>query len=267
MNGHSFEVNGKSYNSNFKILSENLLFFNRTHTRKGIVSEIDAFPNMWTLAFANVDPDKVGVWRQGQKIRVEGPWAVFIPPFSMVKWHLMPGTLVWDAFLSFAPLPLNLQEKAFVFPWNGKDKPNNLKEIINLLENAEGRIDITNENVFNTTAFKTKKIIDRTFMDHNFSIALVAEELGVTHAFVSRSFKKSYGISPVTYRNRMRVFESSKLMLFGGHNVTSAGHEVGFLDSARFHKQFRSEMNAVPSEFCVEKKKNRNELIAERVNY
>ncbi|MCB0384723.1 MAG: helix-turn-helix transcriptional regulator, partial [Bdellovibrionales bacterium] len=95
--------------------------------------------------------------------------------------------------------------------------------------------------------------IDQTFSDSEMSVAEVAKKLNVSHSFMTRAFKKAYGLTPVTYRTKLRIFESTKLLLLGGFDVTSAGHQVGFTDTARFNKQFRHLMNTVPSKYCLHK--------------
>lgn len=257
MNEQKIEVKGHSYSSEFQILEKDLLFFKRVHSRKKVATEVDAFPNMWSFGFGEIHLNQVSVYRKGQILKADGPWAIFIPPFSSVKWRIMPGTFIWSAYLSTAKLPEFISHHPMAFPWQPMNTPQSVDEILNIVKEATDTIDISNEALYNPIALRAKRVIDQSFMNPDFSILQVARSVGVTHSFLSRSFKKCYGTTPIAYRNRMRVFESSKLMLFENHNVTSAGHEVGFLDSARFHKQFRTEMNATPSEFCLKKKQKR----------
>lgn len=247
-------VESENYRSEYQRLSDKLLYFRRSHYRRRASAEIDAFPAMWTIGVADLRPGQVGVRRRGEVIQKSGLWAAFIPPFNMVDWQLSAGTFNWQAYISIADLPEDLPKKAFGFPWQRDWQPQSEEEIFEILSQVKKPLFLNKEEKLSATAIKAKRLIDETFCDPEVGVADVAKLLNVSHSFMTRAFRKAYGLAPVSYRTKLRVFESTKLMLVEGYNVTTAGHEVGFVDISRFNKQFRSLMNAIPSQYCLQKR-------------
>ena len=212
---------------------------------------------MWTVGIANLRPGQVSVRSGNHLIQKSGSWAAFIPPFNMVNWQLSAGALHWQAYLSIAPLPEFLSDRAFAFPWDSQWAPQSVDDLFAILKGVQTPEYINDQHQQSGIALRAKQFIDRTFRDPEVGVTEVAEALNVSHSFMTREFKKAFGLTPVSYRTKLRVFESTKLMLMSGYNVTTAGHEVGFTDTARFNKQFRNLMNTIPSQFCLEKRLKR----------
>jgi YesN/AraC family two-component response regulator len=55
------------------------------------------------------------------------------------------------------------------------------------------------------------------------------------------------GMSPVGYRNKLRIQKSIELLKSGQYNVTEAGQAVGIDDVKYFSKLFRQTTGALPS--------------------
>ncbi|MCB0341272.1 MAG: helix-turn-helix transcriptional regulator [Pseudobdellovibrionaceae bacterium] len=245
-------VTANSYTSDFSVIEPGLLFFEREHLRKKPSREIDVFANTWSLGIANVQPNALAVHRRGSIIRKSGWWATFIPPFSIIDWELEPGFLCWKGYLSTLPLPLDLPEQAIAFPLRGDTLPPSANSIYELVRHASEAFAINKEEQVSSVARKAKTMIDDTFSDHEVTVLDVANLLEVSHSFLARTFRRAFGLTPVSYRNKLRVFEAMRLLLESGSTVTEVSHEVGFGDMARFSKQFRSQMNAKPSAFSID---------------
>ena len=84
---------------------------------------------------------------------------------------------------------------------------------------------------------KAKRLIDENYLAYP-SIARIAERLGVSHAHLSRQFKRDFGMSPSEYLRRLRVADAP-LRLARGEEIINVSLEVGYNDLSRFYKQFR----------------------------
>lgn len=91
---------------------------------------------------------------------------------------------------------------------------------------------------------KAKSLIASNYRT-DVAIADIADELGVSHAHLSRQFKRDYGLTPVGYRNRLRVSEAMG-RLSQGEKILDVGYDVGFNDTTRFYEDFRKVTGTSP---------------------
>lgn len=64
-----------------------------------------------------------------------------------------------------------------------------------------------------------------------------------------RYFKNYTDMSPVTYRNYLRIKKARDLLRTGEYNVTEAAQMVNIYDNCYFHKLFKQFFNATPKNF------------------
>jgi AraC-like DNA-binding protein len=91
---------------------------------------------------------------------------------------------------------------------------------------------------------KVKLRIAETF-SYGLSISEIACELGVSHAHLARQFRRDFGLTPVSYRNHLRINEAIE-RLSNGEQILDIGYEVGFNDTGRFYKDFRKVTGTSP---------------------
>ena len=77
------------------------------------------------------------------------------------------------------------------------------------------------------------------------AIAEIADKLGVSHAHLTRQFKRDYGITPIDYRHRLRVSDAMG-RLSRGAEILDVGYDVGFNDTKRFYEDFRKVTGTSP---------------------
>ena len=93
-------------------------------------------------------------------------------------------------------------------------------------------------------SMKAKRLIAGNF-NRTMSIAEIAGVLGVSHAHLTRQFKRDFGLTPVEYQHRLRVSEAmSRLSL--GEAILDTGYDVGFNDTTRFYSAFRKVTGTSP---------------------
>ena len=224
------------------------LYFESLQKTEKLTCMFDAFPNFWSLAYALDLPEgKVFLVRRGQLIPVSGNVGLFIPPFSILDWRLNIGLVEWKAVIQFSEPPVLAPKHATMFQLRYElplTRSGINEEIFGLIKTGQ-RVD--KEEKVIPLGLKAKQAIDLSFSD---SVLMdnLCKDLGCSPSAMSRAFKASYGISPVAYRNQLRVYDASLKMLMG-ESVTKAAHDVGFQDLSRFNKQFKIKMRAIPSQF------------------
>jgi AraC-like DNA-binding protein len=165
----------------------------------------------------------------------------------MVEWRANSGEINWQGITSFkvAP-PEQLLGKVIIFPWN-METPKDAESIFRLILDSDRKIEVESQRVPSAIALKTKRYIEKSFSEVVL-IQTVAEKLNLSWAVMTREFKKSYGISPVEYRHKLRVFMAVK-SLSTGFDVTSAMAESGFTSASQFFAQFKKHVGTQPNSY------------------
>lgn len=83
----------------------------------------------------------------------------------------------------------------------------------------------------------------------NFSVDVLADICSLSATSFRRIFLECKGMSPVEYRNRLRVRKASELLRTGGYTVAEAAEEVGIGDVKYFGKVFKRHTGMNPSIF------------------
>jgi AraC-like DNA-binding protein len=84
---------------------------------------------------------------------------------------------------------------------------------------------------------------------HPAPVGGAARRVGLAGATLVRGFARAYGVSPVQYCQRARVFEAV-LRLLSGTRVVEAGLDAGFSDVGRFYAAFRRIVGATPGGYA-----------------
>ena len=91
---------------------------------------------------------------------------------------------------------------------------------------------------------KAKSLIASNYRTDR-AIGHIACQLGVSHAHLTRQFRRDYGLTPIDYRHRLRVSDAMG-RLSQGEEILDIGYDVGFNDTARFYKDFRKVTGTSP---------------------
>ncbi len=105
----------------------------------------------------------------------------------------------------------------------------------------------TNKNIKDV-----KKILDDN-VDMNISLSKIAKKVNLNESYLSRSFKKNYGLSPRNYVLNQRI-NKAKELLDSGLEIVDIAQELGFYDQAHFYKNFKAVYSITPKEYQQMKK-------------
>ncbi|MBR3942839.1 MAG: helix-turn-helix transcriptional regulator [Clostridia bacterium] len=99
-----------------------------------------------------------------------------------------------------------------------------------------------------------------TYIESNFTKDFYVEDLAKMAFLSPTSFRRLFfeckGMSPVDYRNTLRIGRSAELLKSGKYSVSEAAEEVGIRDVKYFGKLFSRYMGTTPGNFKKEMTKN-----------
>ncbi len=85
--------------------------------------------------------------------------------------------------------------------------------------------------------------------DHDFEVAQVADEVGVSPRQFRRKINEITGLSPAGYVRTLRLQRAAQLLEQRAGNVSEIAYRVGFQDAKYFSRLFRQIYGVLPSEY------------------
>lgn len=99
------------------------------------------------------------------------------------------------------------------------------------------------------TMGKAVRYIEENCTREDLSLKDVAERLGMSVPYLSRSFKEEIGVTFVKYVIGVRMDMAARLLRETSVQTTEAAFRVGFSDYVHFSKTFKKHFGLTPSEF------------------
>ncbi len=182
---------------------------------------------------------------QSEESRLSG---LFWAPFSIVQTGTpaLAGRLKGD-FVGFSrpgKPPADWLTESMIFDVDHRPLPRTYRELIAMVCEPRRYTSIETASAVSPLAEKAKARIVQTYRDGG-SIAAVASALGVSQAHLTRQFKRAFGLTPLKYRNHLRVNEAVRRLSLG-EKILDVGYAVGFNDPGRFYQDFRKVTGTSP---------------------
>lgn len=110
-------------------------------------------------------------------------------------------------------------------------------------------------NKYSSTSIKfIKEYIDNHCFEKNFSLSEVCSQLYFSQAYLSKLFKKSFGIPPLQYIIEKRILKAKKLLLNTNNKIITIAEAVGYEQELAFLTLFKKYTGITPTQF----RKNKN---------
>ncbi len=252
--GVSYRIDATRYTSQVEHRSPDMTYMKRQHHYSSRVRVVDAFGPLWLVGFSDLSPGQVTARSLKQDRALAGRYGFFASPFSIINWTVAPGILEWEAVASVYSAPPVGLDQPFLFKWNG-EIPRTHADLQSLLYKAKDRIPIDQSMYNSSIAIEMKARIDAQYM-FDATVSKIASDAEYDWAHLSREFKKAYGLAPVKYRNRLRLFSAIRL-LSQGRSVTDACFESGFSSLTQFNLHFKEYLGTQPTSYSYKKNQSR----------
>ena len=186
----------------------------------------------------------------GERVAPPGRcFAVFMPPWSIVRAAQCSCVVSTAALASGAPLFDGAPLRPVVWRWPGGDLPRTIKGVAVAVRRAGPYVEVSREVDPTETARRSKVIVDEAYC-RPLTLARLAAQASLSPSVLSRAFKRAYGMPPVEYRHRLRVMDAMFRLAAGGE-ILAVLHDVGFGDAGRFYSHFRSLLCAPPGSYAA----------------
>jgi len=199
----------------------------------------------WLLEILEIESGEFYFLRNGEPIRpASRRFGVFYPPFSVVRSYVrkMKGTVRGVGTTALFP---DLPKHPVIFETDHKKSFTTAGEACEILAAAKNLQSIEPNTKLSLLSVRAKRLIDDNYLAFP-SIARVAQRLNVSHAHLSRQFKRDFDMSPSEYLHHLRVADATYRLSLG-ESIIDISHDVGYNDLSRFYKQFRKKTTTSPA--------------------
>lgn len=246
------KIKSKTYTSSVHSISNREAIIFRKHSYDSEKEIIDVHSKVWTLAYAHVKTGNIFLNINDQWVEIKGRVLFYIAPFSILKWKVNKGQLRWMYFLSLADVePAQKIPSKVIFEFDQKILPlfKNSKAIVDFVRKTKG-IEFQSNYKLDVVSDLKRKIETRFSYAENIKDLLNKKQ---NYAYISRQFKKRYGIAPVDYRNQLRLMQSSYDLMFDKKSILETSLKNGIADSKFFYQKFNKILRTNPSSFLIKK--------------
>lgn len=198
----------------------------------------------WLLEIVEIASGEFYFFSDGHEVRSRGKrFAVFYPPFSTVRSYvrdLRANVIGVGAVGQSEGLP----KSPIIFETHFNGTFSSASEAVDVIDKGNEHRSIEPNSRMSLLSKRAKRLIDENYQVYP-SIARVAARLGVSHAHLSRQFKRDLEMTPSEYLHHLRVADAT-FRLSVGEEIIEISGDVGYNDLSRFYKQFRKATSTSP---------------------
>jgi AraC-like DNA-binding protein len=202
----------------------------------------------WTCAVVEVTRGAVRYRRCAGVVTSALRFAVLQPPRTVMMVVLDHCRARTQAMASAVRPPEGFPSRPTLVPlrrpWR---QPVSADALVDAFRASNEAVDIGSDVDASPHAVRIKALVDLSYT-RPVRLQQLARQVGMTPASFSRAFKRVYGLAPVAYRHRLRLFDAL-LGLAAGGQVLDALAESGFHDVSQSYRRFADLLCAPPGAF------------------
>lgn len=174
--------------------------------------------------------------------------------------NMMIQNLLLNIYKAFDLIDNNIEKLDSLFLKDKSDKMYDSQTAIILLQDIkEIIVSLNKEKANNRSSNRVSSIgrdieyillyINNNYHNYNFSIKLLASELGISVSNLSHYFKREKGINISEYINSLRLDEAKRLLLETDLTLTEIAKRINYSHVSSFTKKFKISENMTPREY------------------
>jgi len=199
----------------------------------------------WLLEIMEIKSGEFYFLRDGEPVRPSAKrFGIFYPPFTVVRSYVRDLKGSVRGVGTTKPLP-GLPRHPVIFETNFRKPFSAASEVAEVIAEGKDLRSIEPNTKPSLVSVRAKRLIDENYLVFP-SIARVAERLKVSHAHLSRQFRRDFDMSPSEYLHHLRVADATYRLTLG-EPIIDISQDVGYNDLSRFYKQFRKKTRFSPA--------------------
>jgi AraC-like DNA-binding protein len=92
-------------------------------------------------------------------------------------------------------------------------------------------------------------VVEKHLLNENFTVKMLADELGMSHSNMYRRIKSISGKSANEFIRYIRMRRAAQLLISSKTNINETAYHVGFKDIKHFRQHFSKIFGCSPSEY------------------
>jgi len=199
----------------------------------------------WLMEIIEIESGEFYFLRDGEEVRpASNRFGIFYPPFCIVRSYVkhLKGQVRGVGAIDLSP---GLPNHPVIFETNYKKPFAAVAQAAEVIASGTNVQSVEPNTKPSLLSVRAKRLIDENYLAFP-SIARVAERLKVSHAHLSRQFKRDFEMSPSEYLHHLRVADATYRLSLG-EPIIDISHDVGYNDLSRFYKQFRKKTTTSPA--------------------
>ncbi len=178
---------------------------------------------------------------------------LYVPSYKLIEWKIAAGYHNWTAYYCDLPPPAHLSNSPCVFSLDNKLLPTSYSGLMDLLESVSPIKPLCSnaqkEGHQHPSLLKLTSSLHANYKEQ-VSIHDVIKDASIPASTAHYIFQKHLGLTPIQYRNKLRIFEALRLIGNNMMSITDACYGSGFNDYSRFYTHFTDELKISPRAFA-----------------
>ncbi|MDG5790100.1 AraC family transcriptional regulator [Evansella sp. AB-P1] len=198
---------------------------------------------------------------------MDSKWrTIYLEFFNELKTELLPQSDLYYLFnylISCLDQEINSLAPEYKKLWNGHTKP----KLMKLLDTTETITDIKDasycllnelqekfeeqdeQNSYHTLIYAIRAYIENNYNDSNLSLTLISEHFGIKAKYLSKLFKKEFGIKYVDFLIDLRIIAAKELLTNTNMSLQIIAEKVGYSSAISFSRTFKKVVGISPGEY------------------
>lgn len=203
----------------------------------------------WIFSVGHHPTSWAHAWHRGKLFGLTGHVVGFLPPGSIVEWHISACHRNVRFYISNAKIPDDLPAEPIAFSMNADPAIQSVDQIFSLIrENRSRSFPIRCVAEESRIAVRAKALIFENFL-RGVSLGQIAGSMGIRPETLTRSFEAAYRLSPARYRKGLRLFDALGGLVLSGDPIIQLALESGYENLGLFNRHFRKSFRMTPTHF------------------
>ncbi|MCB1559371.1 MAG: helix-turn-helix transcriptional regulator [Alphaproteobacteria bacterium] len=241
-------ISKKTYSLSSIQIDDGLDFIEREQFQASSSQMLDIYPGFWMLYLFDLPAGQMYLQSGKKMLSIAGPKALYVPPYSLIDQKFSSGLSQWQAYSCFREPEPYFPKQPVCFPWDKNWRIFDFSDIASIFKKDLNFVPVGRGGISSSIVDKACHAIRENYKE-SLTLNQIAKEINVSHFSMTHAFSLEMGLSPISYRNRIRVFDSLRRISLG-ESVTQACYMSGFSDYSRFYRNFNQVLNVSPSDFA-----------------